>query len=121
MAANYEPPIESHTVHSERLIAHAEQELAKGDRLQAAEKAWGSVAHRLKSIAELRGWEYTTHAQVYDIVERLADEQGDDEVKTLFGIAAGLHQNFYSDTRPVPQLKYEIGKVRQLLEMLKIT
>ena len=33
-------PIESHAVHSDRLIADAEEELAKGDRLQASEKAW---------------------------------------------------------------------------------
>ena len=64
-------PIESHAVHSDRLIADAEEELAKGDRLQASEKAWGAVAHRLKVIAAQRGWEYTTHRQVYGIVNRL--------------------------------------------------
>ena len=38
-------PIEAHYVHSQRLILHAEEKLAEGDRIQASEKAWGAVAH----------------------------------------------------------------------------
>ena len=34
-------PIEPHKTHSQRLIEHAEQQLAKGDRLQASEKGMG--------------------------------------------------------------------------------
>ena len=112
-------PIESHAVHSDRLIADAEEELAKGDRLQASEKAWGAVAHRLKVIAAQRGWEYTTHRQVYGIVNRLTDELGDEELQHLFAFATGLHQNYYIDAVPLDRLEYEIGRVKDLLEMLK--
>ena len=114
-------PIESHAVHSDRLIADAEQELAKGDRLQASEKAWGAVAHRLKVIAAQRGWEYTTHRQVYGVVRRISDEVGGQELKDIFGIASSLHQNFYADVKPLEQLENEIGRVKDLLEMLKRT
>ena len=38
-----------------RFLGHAEEELAKGHRLQASEKAWGAVAQQLKAIAEQRG------------------------------------------------------------------
>ena len=44
-------PIEPHALHSERLIFHAELEIVQGDRLQASEKAWGAVAHRVKAGA----------------------------------------------------------------------
>ena len=37
-------PIESHEVHSKRLMAHAWEQLEAGDRLQASEKAWGAIA-----------------------------------------------------------------------------
>ena len=114
-------PIESHAVHSDRLIADAEEELAKGDRLQASEKAWGAVAHQLKVIADLRGWEYNTHRQVYGVVSRLSDEVGGQELKDIFGIANSLHQNFYTDVKPLEQLENEIGRVKDLLEMLKRT
>ncbi len=112
-------PIESHAIHSERLITHAEIELANGDRLQASEKAWGAVAHRIKAIANERGWEYTTHRQVYGIIERLADELENPELRDLFSYATGLHQNYYIDAVPLSQLEFEIGKVKQLLEMLE--
>jgi len=112
-------PIESHAIHGERLITHAEIELANGDRLQASEKAWGAVAHRIKVIANERGWEYTTHRQVYGIIERLADELENEELRTLFAFATNLHRNYYIDAVPIPQLEYEISKVKQLLEMLE--
>ena len=111
-------PIETHDVHSRRLIAHAEIELANGDRLQASEKAWGATAHKLKAIAERRGWRYETHRQVFDIIERIAEELGDEEVRYLFAFANGLHRNYYVDATPIKQLEYEIGKVKELLAIL---
>ncbi len=111
-------PIETHDTHSERLIRHAEEELAKGDRLQASEKAWGAVAHKLKSIAGQRGWEYKSHQQVYGIVRRLARETGSRELRDLFAYANGLHRNYYIDAVPIEELEYELGKVKQLLEIL---
>ncbi len=113
-------PIEAHDVHSRRLIAHSEIELAKGDRLQASEKAWGAVAHRLKSIADRRGWRYETHSQVFGIVKRLADELGGEELRYLFEFAYGLHKNYYVDSVPIEQLEYQIGKVKDLLAMLDL-
>ena len=65
------------TLHSARLMRHAWQQLGKGDRLQASEKAWGAVAHRLKVVANARGWKYDTHRDVYDIKDRVAAETDD--------------------------------------------
>ena len=113
-------PIEAHDVHSRRLIAHAEIELEKGDRLQASEKAWGAVAHRLKAIADRRGWEYVTHRQVYGIVERLVDELGDPRIEALFYAANGLHQNYCVDAQPIESLRRQIGMAEELLAILDL-
>ena len=113
-------PIESHDVHSRRLIAHAEIELEKGDRLQASEKAWGAVAHRLKAIADRRGWEYVTHRQVFDIIRRIADELGDPQILVLFYAANGLHQNYYVDAQPIESLREQIGMAKDLLAILDL-
>jgi len=112
-------PIETHDIHSRRLIAHAEIELEKGDRLQASEKAWGAVAHRLKSIADRRGWEYVTHQQVFGIVDRIVDELGEPRLRDLFAYAHGMHRNYYVDAVPLEQLKYQIHKVKELLAILE--
>ena len=112
-------PIESHDIHSERLMRHAEEKLAEGDRLQASEKAWGAVAHRLKSIAGRRGWEYNTHAQVYRIIKRLAVEQDNRQITVLFSAAKGFHQNYYIDAMPLEELNDEMENVRELLRLLE--
>ena len=113
------PPIEDHRIHSQRLIEHAEEELAKGDRLQASEKAWGAVVHQLKAVAEKRGWKYDTHRQVYPIIEQLAEETGTPiPVNDLFDAAAGLHRNYYVDSVPLSRLAYQVDRVKALLEIL---
>ena len=113
------PPVETHDAHSRRLIAHAEIELEKGDRLQASEKAWGAVAHGLKAIADRRGWEYVTHRQVFGIVERLADEMDDHQILVLFYAANGLRHNYYVDAQPIESLRDQIAIVKELLAILE--
>lgn len=112
-------PIEPYTTHSRRLMEHAEEELAKGDRLQASEKAWGAVAHQIKAIAERRGWEYEKHQQVFGIVQRLANETEDPtKVTNLFDVARGMHDNFYVDSTPLSYIEDQIGRVKELLDIL---
>ncbi len=112
-------PIESHDVHSERLMEHAERQLTVGDRLQASEKAWGAVAHQLKVVADQRGWEYSKHQHVYGGVKRLAEEFGDPDLMRDFIVADGLHKNFYVDLKPLNHLAIELERVRHLLDKLQ--
>ena len=112
-------PIEPYTTHSRRLMEHAEEQLANGDRLQASEKAWGAVAHQIKAIADRRGWEYEKHAQLFPIMKRLANETEDPaKVKNLFDVARGMHDNFYADLTPLSYIEDQIGRVKELLDIL---
>ena len=36
----------------EMFLAHAQEQLDRGDFLQASEKAWGAVAHRVEALAK---------------------------------------------------------------------
>ena len=45
---------EQHREISTQFLEHAEDELRKGDLLQASEKAWGAVSHYVNSIARQR-------------------------------------------------------------------
>ena len=113
------PPIESHQTHSRRLIRHAEERLALGDRLQTSEKAWGSVAHYLKVIADRRGWRYETHTQAFHVARALAAEQANPRIAELFAIAEGLHKNYYIDAVPFEFLSDNLENVRELLNILE--
>ena len=111
-------PIETHEVHSERLLRHAHIELEKGDRLQASEKAWGAVAHGIKVVAAHRGWRYDTHADAYRIIKRLAIETGNPDFRRLFGIAGYLHKNYYIDAMSLEEVRDYLADVEELVEML---
>ena len=110
-------PIETHEVHSERLMRHAYLELEKGDRLQASEKAWGAVAHAIKVVAARRGWRYDTHADASRIIVRLIPELGD-RVYLLFRTANNLHRNYYIDAMSLDELRRDLAYVEELVEML---
>ena len=112
-------PIESHDVHSRRLIQHAEEMLESGDRLQASEKAWGAVAHRLKVVADNREWKYETHTDAFTVVHNLAIEQDNHRIRQLFSVAHGLHINYYGDVKTTDYLRSEIDDVKELLEILE--
>lgn len=112
-------PIEPYTTHSRRLMEHAEEQLAKGDRLQASEKAWGAVAHQIKAIADRRGWQYEKHQHVFGVIGQIANETEDPrKVLTLFDIARGMHDNFYLDSTPLDYIKFQLGEVKELMDIL---
>ena len=98
MAHQTTTPRRPHKEHSVRLMAQAKQELAAGDDLQAAEKAWGAFSHALKALADERHWEYNDHGQVRPIVNALVAESGDRELSHEAGIAHHLHTNYYRDS-----------------------
>lgn len=67
--------------------------------LQASEKAWGSVAHYVKSIARQEGWPNRSHRDVgrnADRLTALTDDPRRNEL--LFEAMEKLHVNFYEDT-----------------------
>lgn len=114
-----ERPIESHLVHSRRLLAHAEEWLNKGDRLQTSEKAWGAVAHYFKVIADSRGWEYETHTDAFQVAHNIAIEQDNPLIRQYFSIAHGMHINFYRDIKPLDFLRAELEDVKELMDILE--
>ena len=115
-------PIESHDVHSDRLMRHAQEMLEQDDRLQASEKAWGAVAHKLKEIVRERGQRdlrYRAHADAWDVVDRIATGSPNaDAIRATFALAERLHINFYDDTRRRPRLDRDLRQIRGLLDTL---
>lgn len=112
-------PIEDHGIHSQRMLAHAREQLAAGDRVQAAEKIWGAAAHKLAEIANQRGWPLTSHRDNADIAEYIAALVGDLAIVGGFDSAAAAHQNFYADLLPIHKLEARLNAVSDLIERLE--
>ena len=113
-------PNEAHHIHSKRLMKHAFEQLEKGDRLQASEKAWGATAHALKSIAKERGMRYGRHEDVWALVRRLVADAKDSPEAMGRGIeiANRLHQNFYNDVEQPGELEAALPLVQRSIDLL---
>ena len=80
---------------------------------------WGTVAHRLKVVADKRGLRYETHADAFAVARNLAVEQDNPRIRQLFSIAHGLHINYYGDMKTIEYLIGEIEDVKELLDILE--
>lgn len=112
------PPIESHEVHCRRLLEHAVEMIALGDRLQASEKLWGATAHRVKALAAARDWPYLSHADGRVIIRYVADQAGYPQISTLFKVALDAHRNFYDDGWEGDDFAVALGEVHTLIDLL---
>ena len=111
--------VEKHTTISREFFAKAEDALVQDDLLQASEKLWGASAHMVKAVAEFRGWQHGGHRDLFDVVNRLAKETGDLELRPLFHIANSLHSNFYEDWMPREWIEDSLGRVGNFLDKLE--
>ena len=111
-------PIESHAVHSARMLEHAAEMIAQGDRVQASEKIWGAAAHRVKQIAAEREWPNISHADGWSIIKHLENHTGNRRVSELFAIANDSHQNHYEDRLMIDELAKRLEDIRTLVELL---
>ena len=100
------------------LLAQAEAELAQGDVRQASEKGWGAAAQIVKAVAQQRDWPHRNHAALYQAVNRLAIETGDEDLSNLFQVANALHQNFYENWDNADNVGRALTAVRRFIETL---
>ena len=113
--------IENHIETAERFLRHAEEEFEAGDLPQASEKAWGAVAHYLKSVAKFRGWRNRSHSDLNDIATDLSYETDDPRrIRLLYGSVSSLHQNFYEDWLPEISVAEGIEDAREMIDGLEV-
>ena len=113
-----DPSIEDHLAISRRFLDHARVELDKGDRLQAAEKVWGSAAHALKAIAIQRGWRHRSHDSVMSVGSQLAREFDREDLAEHLISANAMHINFYENGVPAILIKAAINNVERYIAKL---
>lgn len=110
---------QEHSLISREFFTKAEEALAQGDLLQASEKLWGAAAHMVKAVAESKGWLHNGHRELYQAVNRLAQEIGDSEIRVLFDSASALHSNFYEAWMPREMIESSLARVRIFLQRLE--
>ena len=87
----------SYRAQSRIFLAQASEKLENRDLPMASENGWGAAVEVLKAIATKRDWEHYGERSLYDIVDKLVEETGDQDLKSLFAVANQLQTNFYED------------------------
>ena len=111
-------PAEGHDAHCRRLLEHAAEMIAQGEHLQASEKLWDAVAHRVEALAAVRSWPYRSHTDGRVIARHIANHVGDPQIGTLFKVALDAHQNFYDNGWEDDEFAAALGEVRTLIDLL---
>jgi hypothetical protein len=105
---------------SMRFLEHAGEEFEKGDMLQASEKAWGAVAHYVKSVARANDWPNRSHRHIAENAGRLLDLTPDpDGNKRKFGLINALHVNFYEEHLEPTNVEIGIEDARALIDAMR--
>ena len=114
-----ESKVELHLKLCEKYLKEAEELLAKGDYIQASEKAWGASAQIVKAVAAKEGRELRSHGELHKFVVELRNRLNDSEISTLWSSATSLHQNFYENWLPEDMVKDLIENVKKFVEKLR--
>lgn len=115
-----EAQIERHEETCDRFIQHAGEWYERGDLPQASEKAWGAVAHYLKSVAKSRGWPNSSHGDLDEVMSDLVVETDDPQLAgRLYRSVSDLHRNFYEDRLPDSMVGWGIEDAIELLALLR--
>ena len=72
---------QKYTAASREFLDRAHEALAQDDLVQASEKGWGAAAQMVKTVAVKRRWRHSGHAALFQVVRRLVEETGDDDLK----------------------------------------
>jgi len=110
---------ELHLKLCEKYMHEAEEFLAKGDYIQASEKAWEASSQMVKALAAKEGEELRSHASLWQYVDRLAEKLGDAELRHLWRTASALHQNFYENWMPPREVELSTRDVKTFIEKLR--
>ena len=84
-------PPERYEEISRHLLEQAQEELEKGDILQASDKVWGAVTDAVKIQARQRGWSCHADNCIRDAARCIAVEQGREDLRTLYGYLEAVH------------------------------
>ena len=88
-------PPERYEEISRHLLEQAQEELDKGDILQASDKVWGATALAVKAVCQRMGWNHHAHNYLRAAANYVFAEFGRDDLTLAFGYLEALHANYY--------------------------
>lgn len=118
LAARYRVTLRNYREHS---VAYLES----GDYQQAAEKAWGSYAESVKSIAADCGFRLSHHGHIVRAAAALSaladlDEPSEGTIlREGLGLARSLHQHFYENDLDPEDVRFSSQRVSAAIDLMQ--
>ena len=91
---------------------------AQQNRLLRSELLWCAAAHAVKAVAMRRGWQNRSHADLFDVAERLSVSI-DVRIESWFQLASLLHRNMYEGEMGERRIATAQEQVRRLVHRLE--
>ena len=103
-------PPERYEEISRRLLEQAQEELDKGDILQASDKVWGATAHAVKAVCQRMGWNHHAHNHISAAANYVASALGRYDLMEAFGFLEAMHTNYYEHQKEADQVRLEVNR-----------
>ena len=116
---NPQTKAELHLKLCEKYMREAEELLAKGDHIQASEKAWGAASQMVKALAAQEGKEIKSHRELHEYLAGVVERTKDVELRRAWSAAGELHRNFYKAWLPQELVKGYVEDVREFVDKLR--
>ena len=111
-------PPERYEEISRRLLEQAQEELDKGDILQASDKVWGATAHAVKAVCQRMGWNHHAHNHLRAAANYVFAEIDRDDLTLAFGYLESLHANYYEHQWEASEIRIGINNASLVIREL---
>ena len=111
-------PPERYAEISRHLVRQAQDELDKGDILQASDKVWGATAHAIKALCQRMGWNHHAHNHISAAANYVASGLNRDDLRTSFVYIEALHGNYYEHQRGAAEVRTGLDRAASFIDAL---
>ena len=114
-------PPERYEEISRHLLDQAQDELNRGDILQASDEVWGATAHAIKAVCQCMGWNHHAHDHISAAANYVSSGLRRFDLMEAYGFLEAMHTNYYEHQKEadevwleVTRASYFIGEFRNL-------
>lgn len=100
------------------LVLAEDSPIAQQNRLLRSELLWCAAVHTVKAVAKRRGWQNSSHDDLFDVAQRLSTT-ADVRIRRCFRQANLLHRNMYEGGMGEREIAIAQGQVRRLVQRLE--
>jgi HEPN domain-containing protein len=104
---------------SHAFLSRAEESLSEGNLTAASRNGWLAAAFMVRGTARSKGWRYLGSRGLDEVLDRLVDAYGDEDLWSEFSSGEALEINSYDNCMSSTTMEVHLSQVRQFLGKLE--